>query len=220
MRQIDLDTTPHKVYLFNGERGLSCALFFISRILWRGEGVHYMRISPLPSALLITIVILIVPALTLALSPSKVTLNFMCPCGACGEALSTCECPQSNDFRSQIAAMVGRGFSEEQIVQDFRGRFGPSILVTNAAMRPNSGGQVSKASNKKTIGYIFLFGSFGLIAFSLGKYMKAAPSPAPARRKKRRSSGEPGKKAKSKGKRESRPQKGFSDGVDDDLLDD
>jgi hypothetical protein len=179
-----------------------------------------MRISPLPSALLITIVILIVPAITLALSPSKVTLNFMCPCGTCDEALSTCECPQSDGFRSQIAGMVGRGYSEEQIIQDFNGRFGPSVLIANAALAPNSGSLVSRASNKKTIGYIFLFGSFGLIAFSLGKYMKAAPSPAPARRKKNRSSGAPGKQAKGQGKRKNRPQKGFRDGIDDDLLDD
>jgi hypothetical protein len=194
--------------------------FFYFLILWRGEGVYLMRISPLPSALLITIVILIVPAITLALSPSKVTLNFMCPCGTCDEALSTCECPQSDGFRSQIAGMVGRGYSEEQIIQDFNGRFGPSVLIANAALAPNSDGRVSKAINKKTIGYIFLFGSFGLVVFSLGKYKKAAPPPAPARRKKSRSSGDPGKKAKGKGKRENKQGKGFRDGVDEELLDD
>ena len=178
-----------------------------------------MKMSPLPPALLVTIVILLVPALALALSPSKVTLNFMCPCGSCDEALSTCECPQSNGFRSEIAGMVGRGFSEEQIIQDFRGRFGSSVLVVNAALAPNSTGG---SFDKKTIGFILLLGSFGLVAFSLGKFMKAAPSPAPARRKKRRNSGAPDQQAKgkSKGKLEKRQGKGFRDGVDDELLDD
>jgi len=179
-----------------------------------------MRISPLPSVLLIMIVILLVPALTLALSPSKVTLNFMCPCGSCDEALSTCECPQSDGFRSEIAGMVGRGYSEEQIVQDFRGRFGPSVLIANAALAPNSGGLVSKASNKKTFGFILLLGSFSLVAFSLGKYMKATPSPAPAKRRAKHNPKASSKSSKRSGKRENRPQKGFRDGVDDDLLDD
>ncbi len=178
-----------------------------------------MKQSPLPSALLIAIVILLVPVLTFALSPSKVTLNFMCPCGACDEALSTCECPQSDGFRAEIAAMVGRGFSEEQIVQDFRGRFGPSILIANAAMRPNSGDPVSKSSSKKTFGFILLLASFSLVAFSLGKYRKA-PSPALSKRSSKRSSGAPGKQTKGKGKRGNRQGKGFRDGVDDDLLDD
>ena len=179
-----------------------------------------MRISPLPSALLITIVILIVPALTLALSPSKVTLNFMCPCGSCDEALSTCECPSSDGYRSQVAGMVGRGYSEEQIIQNFKGQFGPSVLIANAALAPNSGGLVSKASNKKTFGIILLIASFSLVAFSLGKYMNAAPARAPAKRRTKQRPKASSKASKRTEKRESRPQEGFRDGIDDDLLDD
>ncbi len=179
-----------------------------------------MRISPLPSVLLIMIVILLVPALTLALSPSKVTLNFMCPCGTCDEALSTCECPSSNGYRSQIAGMVGRGYTEEQVIQDFRGRFGPQVLIANAALAPNSGGLVSKASNKKTFGIILLLASFSLVAFSLGKYMRAAPSPSQAKRRAKQRPKASSKASKRTGKRESKPGKGFRDGVDDDLLDD
>ena len=179
-----------------------------------------MRSSSSSKILLIAIVILVIPALAFALSASKVTLNFMCPCGTCDEALSTCECPSSNGYRSQIAGMVGSGNTEEQIIQNFKGQFGPSVLITNAALAPSSEGLLSKASNKKTIGIIFLLGSFSLVAFSLGKYMNAAPSPAPARRKKKRNPGASGKPAKGKGKRENRPQKGFDDDVDDDLLDD
>lgn len=128
-------------------------------------------------ALLIITIILVAPALALALSPSKVTLNFMCPCGTCDEALSTCECPQSDGFRSQIAGMVGRGDSEEQIIQDFKGRFGPDVLIANAAMAPDSGGW-SFTVNKRTFGFILLAASFSLVAFSLGRYMSpSAPTP-------------------------------------------
>ena len=199
-------------------KGAVSRVYYIVSLSCGGEREFIsMRISPLPPALLVTIVILLVPALTFALSSSKVTLNFMCPCGSCDEALSTCECPHSDGFRSEIAGMVGRGFSEEQIIQDFKGRFGSSVLVVNAALAPNSTGG---SFDKKTIGFILLLGSFGLVAFSLGKFMKASPSPAPARRKKRRNSEPPAKQARGKGKREKSPQKGFNEGVDDELLDD
>jgi hypothetical protein len=179
-----------------------------------------MRSSLPLAAVLLVAFTLMLPAVSSALSPSKVTLNFMCPCGTCDEALSTCECPQSDGFRSQIAGMVGRGYSEEQVIQDFRGRFGPDVLIANAAMAPNSGGLLSKASNKKTFGFILLFASFSLVAFSLGKYMNAAPARAPVRRRAKHSPKASSKQSKRALKREIRPEKGFHDGVDDELLDD
>jgi hypothetical protein len=116
--------------------------------------------------------------------------------------------------------MVGRGYTEEQVIQDFRGRFGPQVLIANAALAPNSGGLVSKASNKKTFGIILLIASFSLVAFSLGKYMNAAPARAPAKRRAKQRPKASSKASKRTGKRENRPQKGFRDGVDDELLDD
>ena len=179
-----------------------------------------MRSSlPLATVLLVAF-ILMLPAVSSALSPSKVTLNFMCPCGTCDEALSTCECPSSDGFRSQIAGMVGNGYSEEQIIQNFKGQFGPSVLIANAALAPNSGGLLSKASNKKTFGIILLLASFSLVAFSLGKYMNAAPARAPAKRRTKQRPQTSSKASKRTEKRESRPGKGFRDGVDDELLDD
>jgi len=179
-----------------------------------------MRSSLPPVAVLLLAFILLLPAVSSALSASKVTLNFMCPCGTCDEALSTCECPSSDGYRSQIAGMVGRGFSEDQIIQNFKGQFGPSVLIANAALAPNSGGLVSKASNKKTIGIVLLLASFSLVAFSLGKHMNAAPARSPAKRRKKSSPRTSGNTAKGKGKRSNRPQRGFRDGIDDDLLDD
>jgi len=121
-----------------------------------------------------------IPVFADAASATEVTLNFMCPCGTCDEALSTCECPQSDGFRSQIAGMVGQGYTEDQIVQDFTNRFGPGVLITNAAMAP---GASEGGSGKNTFGFILLLGSFTLAAFGLGRYMRPATPPAPAGRK-------------------------------------
>jgi hypothetical protein len=108
--------------------------------------------------------------------------------------------------------MVSRGYSEEQVIQDFVGRFGPSVLVANAALAPNSDGS---PFNKKIFGYLLLMAGFSVAAFTVGKYMSKAPV-APSTRR-RSSSGprpEKGSARKSKGKSQSRK------GVDDELLDD
>jgi hypothetical protein len=137
----------------------------------------------------------------------------MCPCGSCDEALSTCECPSSDGFRSQIAGMVGRGYNEDQVIQDFVGRFGSSVLVVNAALAPNA---VKRPFNKKIFGFLLVIGGFTLAAFTVGKHMGKSPPPPPSRRGS--STGPRGKKGsgkKSKGKNTK-----FREGVDDDLLDD
>lgn len=169
-----------------------------------------------PSWLVVILVIaaLSIPAVSLAVSASKVTLNFMCPCGSCDEALSTCECPSSDGYRSQIAGMLGSGYSEEQIIEDFKGRFGPEVLIANAAMAPNAGG---RTFDKKVFGFILLILSFSLAAFGLGKYMRPAPVPARRREKGRRTA--PDKKP-DKPRRRSGSGKRFREGVDDELLDD
>jgi len=139
-----------------------------------------------------------IPQFSHAVSASAVTLNFMCPCGTCDEALSTCECPQSDGYRSQIAGMVGQGYTEEQIIQDFKGRYGPDVLIANAAMAPNATGQLL---SKRTFGFLLLLASVSLVAFSLGKYAKSAPSSARGNRRstpRARSAGSPAKKSRSR----------------------
>lgn len=181
-----------------------------------------MRPSLPTAGVLALAFLLMLPAISSALSASKVTLNFMCPCGACDEALSTCECPSSDGYRSQIAGMVGRGYTEEQIIDNFKGQFGPQVLIANAGMAPDSGG---RTIDKRTIGIILLLASFSLAAFGLGKYMKPAPVPAKRRSKSRtkpqaRSSTKSNARtSKDSGKR-GKSDKGFREGVDDDLLDD
>jgi cytochrome c-type biogenesis protein CcmH/NrfF len=113
--------------------------------------------------------------------------------------------------------MVGQGYTEEQIIQEFVGRYGQSVLVVNAAAAPRS---VGSRVNNKTVGFILiLFGvTFG--AFLFGKYYQRSPAPVEARtakhtRKKSRSS-----KQRSSAKGQSEKSTRFRDGVDDHLLDD
>ncbi|MDF1536034.1 MAG: hypothetical protein P1S46_05955 [bacterium] len=170
--------------------------------------------SPLPPvALLLVAFILMLPAVSWALSASQATLNFMCPCGTCDEALSTCECPESDGFRSQIAGMVGRGYTEDQVIQDFRGRFGPSVLIANAALAPNA---VKRPFNRNIFGYLLVIGGFTLAAFTIGRQTGRSPASQPARG--RFSAGPRSKKAS--GKKGKVKNTKFREGVDDDLLDD
>lgn len=172
-----------------------------------------MRSSLPPVAILLAAFILMLPAVSSALSASQATLSFMCPCGSCDEALSTCECPSSDGFRSQIAGMVGRGYTEDQIAQDFVGRFGPSVLIANAALAPNA---VKGPFNKKTFGYMFLVGGFALAVFTVGRYTGKSSAPQSSRGR----SPSKARKKKGSGKKSQGNSRRFREGIDDDLLDD
>ena len=153
-----------------------------------------------------------------AVSASQVALNFMCPCGSCDEALSTCECTESDGFRSQIAGMVGGGYTEDQIIQDFTDRFGPDVLIANAAMAPDA---VRGTFDKKVIGFIFLAASFSLAAFGLGRYMQPSTSSAtPKRRAKSGAKAKTPSRPSRKAGKTSKPGKRIHDGIDEELLDD
>ena len=180
-----------------------------------------MKISSKPSftplAILVAALVLAIPAVSSALFPSQVTLNFMCPCGSCDEALSTCECPSSDDYRAQIAGMIGRGSSEDQIIQDFVARFGPQVLVANAAMAPNSSG---RSFDNRTVGIVLLIASFTLAAFGIGRYMGQKPVPARARQ---RSGGRPNSSSRSSKDemwKKARSVKRTREESEDDYLDD
>ena len=121
------------------------------------------------SALLLIFSLLIVPSYVLAVTASSATLNFMCACGSCDEALATCECPQSDDYRSQIAQMVAKGWSEQKIIEDFVYRYGESVLVVNAGAAPqtfggNSASTTRVGGSKSNTVAVFLIG-FGAAAF-------------------------------------------------------
>lgn len=123
----------------------------------------------LPSILILVLSMFFIPVSAHAITASGVTLNFMCACGTCEETLTACECPQSDKYRAQITKMVGKGWSENQIIEDFVNRFGESVLVVNAGAAPkkyNGGsGTVTKTyGSKSNTVAIFLIG-FGMAAF-------------------------------------------------------
>ena len=177
------------------------------------DGVSTMRSSLPLVAILLATSILMLPTVSSALSTSKATLNFMCPCGSCDEALSTCECPSSDGFRSQIAGMVGRGYTEDQVIQDFVGRFGSSVLVVNAALAPNA---VKRPFNKKIFGYLLVIGGFTLAVFTVGRYTGKSSAPQSSRGR----SPSKARKKKGSGKKSQGNSRRFREGIDDDLLDD
>lgn len=173
-----------------------------------------MTLTSATRAVALTLALLLAPGALWAVSPSKVTLNFMCPCGSCDEALSTCECPASDDYRGQIAALVGGGSSEEQIIQAFVDRFGPNVLVANAALEPRSSGS---RFNPRILGYLLVLSGISLAAFMIGRHRRTAAAPV-----RRRSS--PGSRSRGDGKRDavrvSKGGRGSGRDLHEDLLDD
>ena len=179
-----------------------------------------MRTNPFPAVVVAVFLVLLFPVSSSALSASQVVLDFMCPCGTCSEALSTCECPESDKYRALIGRMVGSGKTEQQIVDYFVGQWVSSVLVTSAGLVPGT----SAGSKNRSMGYILVMIGISLAAFTAGKYFRTSP-PSPARRSSGRGPSGKGRKGnprsgkpsnrRSRGRRE-----GFRDGVDDDLLDD
>lgn len=128
-----------------------------------------MRRKNVFTILLFILSLLIVAPYAHAVTASSATLNFMCACGSCDEALSTCECPQSDNYRSEIVQMVTKGWSEQQIIEDFVFRYGESVLVVNAGATPQvfGGNPVSTTrvgGSKSNTVAVFLIG-FGAAAF-------------------------------------------------------
>jgi hypothetical protein len=109
--------------------------------------------------------------------------------------------------------MVGRGYTEEQIAQDFVGRFGPSVLIANAAIAPNA---VKSPFNKKIFGYLLVIGGFTLAVFTIGRHTGKSSAPQSARGR----SPNKGRKKKGSGKKNQGNSRRFREGIDDDLLDD
>jgi cytochrome c-type biogenesis protein CcmH/NrfF len=168
---------------------------------------------PKQKAFLVSLVftLMLVPVLAMAGSPSSVISAFMCPCGSCDEALITCECPESDEYRGQILDMMDSGYSQEQIVQDFVERFGSSVL---AAKVPSTLGSRLQA-NKRTAGFVFLGTSLFLLAFASGRYLKFQ-TPAPLKAKESR----PRKERQVSSKKTKKKKKPRTTDFDDDLMDD
>ncbi len=163
---------------------------------------------------------ILVPGTASALSSSSVALNFMCPCGSCDEALSTCECPESDKYRGQITGMIGGGMDESQIVNDFVGRFGSSVLVVNAGLAPT--GRSGFNLDRRVMGFMLIFVAISISIYAYTKHFKATPVPAKAKRHSDKRDVRPSAKNKSKtsGSRRSRKKRRRTPHELDELMDD
>ncbi len=170
---------------------------------------------------------LAVPTYAHAISASSVTLNFMCACGACNEALSTCECPQSDNYRSEIVQMVAKGWSEQRIIEDFVNRFGESILVVNTGAVPqvyggNSVPTTRVGGSKSNTLAVFLIG-FGAATFIFAGVKFFSSSKTSSQRSRTsgsRSSGSRSSGKSSSRRRTSKERSRSRRDDDEDLLDD
>ena len=178
-----------------------------------------MRMDPFPALIVTAFLVLLFPVSSSALSASQVTLDFMCSCGTCTEALSTCECQEADKNRALIIKMIGQGRTEQQIVDYFVGQWGSSILVTSAGLAT---GTSAGSSNNRSFGFILVIIGFSLAAFTVGKYFRTSPPSPPARKSPDGGGRKRGSSARRKpaNKRSRGRKAGFKDGVDDDLLDD
>ncbi len=79
------------------------------------------------SFVILTLLVLIVPALGHAVTSSEMEAEFMCDCG-CGDMLVNCTCGRSDELRGIITGMINQGKSKTQIVSAFVAQFGEVIL--------------------------------------------------------------------------------------------
>ena len=60
------------------------------------------------SFVILTLLVLIVPALGHAVTSSEMEAEFMCDCG-CGDMLVNCTCGRSDELRGIITGMINQG---------------------------------------------------------------------------------------------------------------
>ncbi len=86
---------------------------------------------------IIVLVIIIVSLIVGCSSPTTVSARDIqnissklnCPCGACAEVLSDCECDQAAELTDLIGKRLSRGESEQQIVQFLVNQYGQRIFA-------------------------------------------------------------------------------------------
>ena len=86
---------------------------------------------------IIVLLLLIIPVIVGCSSPTTVSASDIqnissklnCPCGACDEVLSDCECDQAAELTDLIRKRLSRGESEQQIVQFLAVQYGQRIFT-------------------------------------------------------------------------------------------
>ena len=79
--------------------------------------------------LLLLALLLALPAVSLA-SPtlSDIERDVMCTCG-CGKVLINCLCGTADRMRGEIAGMIAKGMTKDEIIQELQSMYGKEVLV-------------------------------------------------------------------------------------------
>ena len=88
------------------------------------------KYSPKTAAVLFVIItVLFMPAVqAFALTAGEITKGFTCPCG-CNMLVSACVCETAKKITAQVAQMIEKGQSKEEIIQSFVSTHGEKILA-------------------------------------------------------------------------------------------
>ena len=86
---------------------------------------------------IIVVIMIMVPLIVGCSSPNTVSASDIqnissklnCPCGACDEVLSECECDQAVELTDLIRKRLSRGESEQQVVQFLADQYGQRIFA-------------------------------------------------------------------------------------------
>ncbi len=93
-------------------------------------------LSKLARAMIVSLII-ILPLIVGCSSPTPVSVSDIqnissklnCPCSACTEVLSDCECDQAAELTDLIRKKLSQGESEQQIVQFLAVQYGQRIFT-------------------------------------------------------------------------------------------
>lgn len=80
------------------------------------------------SALMALALLVAAPSLAMALGVNEVARELRCP--TCATPLDVSNAPVAQDMKAQIADRIDRGWSKEQIIDEFVAEFGETVLAT------------------------------------------------------------------------------------------
>lgn len=90
-----------------------------------------MRIMRLVIVLAFLLTFTIMPAFAGGIS-DEIQANLMCQCG-CTMVLATCECGTAEQMRTEIAGMIDKGQTKDDILNYYVGKYGEKVLAAPVA---------------------------------------------------------------------------------------
>jgi len=77
---------------------------------------------------LILLALILISGVANALSVSDIEKDVMCTCG-CARPLENCECATADRMRSEIADMINRGMTRDEIISELQSMYGKEVLI-------------------------------------------------------------------------------------------